>query len=104
MTPQAIVRNELVITRLRRNDLMTTLTCEANNSNLSEPVSTSISLELNRKLHYLLRQFIALLSLSLSLSLSLAETLSFRAVSLPLVLSTHLTERRTHLIDHWSRV
>lgn len=54
VTPQAIVRNELVITRLRRNDLMTTLTCEANNSNLSEPISTSISLELNRKLYYLL--------------------------------------------------
>lgn len=49
VTPQGIVRNELVITRLRRGDLMSTLVCEANNSNLTEAISTAISLELNCK-------------------------------------------------------
>lgn len=49
MTPQGIIRNELVITRLRRSDLMTQITCQATNSNLTKPASVSITLDLNRK-------------------------------------------------------
>ncbi|CAG2175405.1 unnamed protein product [Oppiella nova] len=47
VTPQGIVRNELVITRLLRTDHKSILTCQANNSNLTKPVTASIALELN---------------------------------------------------------
>ncbi|CAG2103595.1 unnamed protein product, partial [Medioppia subpectinata] len=49
VTPQGIVRNELSITRLLRTDHKSILTCRANSSNLSRPVSASIALELNCK-------------------------------------------------------
>ncbi|XP_053201248.1 synaptogenesis protein syg-2-like [Panonychus citri] len=47
ITIQGIIRNELAINHIQRSDLMTTLTCIANNSNLTKPVSTSITLDLN---------------------------------------------------------
>ncbi|XP_054168954.1 uncharacterized protein LOC128966165 [Oppia nitens] len=48
VTPQGIVRNELVITRLLRTDHRSQLTCLASNSNLTKAVITaSITLELN---------------------------------------------------------
>jgi hypothetical protein len=53
LTPQGIVRNELVITRLLRTDHKSILTCQATNSNLTKPVTSSITLELNRELNFL---------------------------------------------------
>ena len=47
VTPQGIIRNELVITRLRRSDLMSHLTCQALNSNLTKPTIATITLDLN---------------------------------------------------------
>uniref|UniRef100_T1KG53 Ig-like domain-containing protein n=1 Tax=Tetranychus urticae TaxID=32264 RepID=T1KG53_TETUR len=47
ITVQGIIRNELLINRIQRSDLMSTLTCIANNSNLTKSVSTSITLDLN---------------------------------------------------------
>ena len=49
VTPQGIIRNELVITRLLRTDHKSILTCQASNSNLTKPVTASITLELNCK-------------------------------------------------------
>ena len=49
VTPQGIVRNELVVTRLLRTDHKSILTCQASNSNLTKPVTASITLELNCK-------------------------------------------------------
>ncbi|RWS08367.1 nephrin-like protein, partial [Dinothrombium tinctorium] len=47
ITPQGIIRNELVISRLTRKDLMSTITCQASNSNLTRPAASSITLDLN---------------------------------------------------------
>ncbi|XP_076304629.1 uncharacterized protein LOC143222244 [Tachypleus tridentatus] len=47
VTPGGAVRNELLINRLQRDFLMSVLTCEASNSNLSMPVSKSVTLDLN---------------------------------------------------------
>ncbi|XP_076325075.1 protein turtle homolog A-like [Tachypleus tridentatus] len=49
VTPGGAVRNELLINRLQRDFLMSVLTCEASNSNLSMPVSKSVTLDLNLK-------------------------------------------------------
>ncbi|GBL73112.1 hypothetical protein AVEN_98308-1, partial [Araneus ventricosus] len=44
-----VVRNELYFNRLRREDLLTVLTCRASNNNVSAPVYATVSLDLNRK-------------------------------------------------------
>lgn len=49
VTPQGVVRNEISIPRLKRLDLLAELTCQASNTNLTVPVSSSVSLDLNLK-------------------------------------------------------
>lgn len=44
-----IVRNELQLESLTRRDLMTDFTCQASNNNMSAPVKTSVTLDLNCK-------------------------------------------------------
>ncbi|XP_054717259.1 neural cell adhesion molecule 1-like [Uloborus diversus] len=44
-----VVRNEFIFNRLRREDLLTVLTCQASNNNLTGPVYTSVTLDLNLK-------------------------------------------------------
>ncbi|XP_067130529.1 protein turtle homolog B-like isoform X2 [Centruroides vittatus] len=44
-----IVRNEVTIPNFQRNDLMTILTCQATNNNVTAPVSTSVTVDLNLK-------------------------------------------------------
>ncbi|KAI1278459.1 Nephrin [Halotydeus destructor] len=46
-TALGIVRNEVVIPRLKRTDLMTSLTCHANNSELTSGKLASVTLDLN---------------------------------------------------------
>ncbi|GIY40428.1 ig-like domain-containing protein [Caerostris extrusa] len=43
-----VVRNELYFNRLRREDLLTVLTCRASNNNVSAPVYATVSLDLNQ--------------------------------------------------------
>ena len=59
LTPQGVVRNELVITRLDRNDDRSILSCKASNSNQTKPVTSFITLELNRKSYNHLTLFCA---------------------------------------------
>ncbi|XP_054717287.1 synaptogenesis protein syg-2-like [Uloborus diversus] len=47
VTPQGFARNEINLPNLQRTDLLTTLTCEVSNSNLTAPVSSSVSLDMN---------------------------------------------------------
>ncbi|XP_076323521.1 protein turtle-like isoform X2 [Tachypleus tridentatus] len=49
VTPGGIVRNELLIKRLHRDHLMSVLTCQASNTNLSVPVFKSVTLDINLK-------------------------------------------------------
>lgn len=44
-----IIRNELILPKLQRRDLMATLTCQASNNDISSPVQTSITLDMNFK-------------------------------------------------------
>ncbi|KAF8781522.1 Nephrin like protein [Argiope bruennichi] len=44
-----IIRNELVISKLQRRDLMATLTCQASNNEISPPVQSSVILDMNFK-------------------------------------------------------
>ncbi|XP_077525093.1 hemicentin-1-like isoform X4 [Amblyomma americanum] len=44
---EGVVRNDLVIGKLQRSDLMATYRCQATNNNNTVPVSTSVSLDLN---------------------------------------------------------
>jgi hypothetical protein len=58
-TFESTVRNDLWLPALDRRDLDATLTCEASNSNLSQPLTTSITIDLLRNsilfhLNYLL--------------------------------------------------
>ncbi|XP_076366227.1 protein turtle homolog A-like [Tachypleus tridentatus] len=48
-TPLRITRNEYFINVLKREHLWATLTCQATNTNISSPVSSSITLDLNLK-------------------------------------------------------
>ncbi|RWS31768.1 nephrin-like protein, partial [Leptotrombidium deliense] len=41
--------NDLLLSNLGRSDLFSVLTCQASNTNLSNPVSTSVSLDINLK-------------------------------------------------------
>ncbi|XP_054166079.1 protein turtle-like [Oppia nitens] len=47
--PHGLVRNELNIRQLNRSDFMSVLTCRASNTNLSEPVVSSVVLDMNLK-------------------------------------------------------
>ncbi|KFM70728.1 hypothetical protein X975_01916, partial [Stegodyphus mimosarum] len=47
ITPQGFARNEIHLPNLHRTDLLMTLTCEVSNSNLTAPVSSSVSLDMN---------------------------------------------------------
>ncbi|XP_015913628.1 CD166 antigen homolog isoform X2 [Parasteatoda tepidariorum] len=49
ITPQGFARNELLLSSLRRTDLLTKLTCQVSNSNLTEPVTSSVIIDMNLK-------------------------------------------------------
>jgi len=42
-------RNTLVVTELSRADLNAVFDCQASNNNISQPVSTSVAIEMHRK-------------------------------------------------------
>ncbi|XP_015927862.1 nephrin [Parasteatoda tepidariorum] len=44
-----IIQNEISFNRLRREDLLTVLTCQASNNNVTGPLYTSVTLDLNLK-------------------------------------------------------
>lgn len=44
-----VVRNELVINHLQRDDLMAVLTCQASNNNISLPTTATVTVDLNCK-------------------------------------------------------
>ncbi|GIY45543.1 uncharacterized protein CDAR_545081 [Caerostris darwini] len=48
-TSQGFVRNDLVILELRRSDFMVELICQASNTNLTQPINTSVRIDLNMK-------------------------------------------------------
>jgi hypothetical protein len=54
--PHGLVRNELNLRNLNRTDFMSILTCRASNTNLSEPVSSSVVLDMNCKFIFFYRQ------------------------------------------------
>ncbi|CAG2115294.1 unnamed protein product, partial [Medioppia subpectinata] len=47
--PHGLVRNELNVRHLNRTDFMSVLTCRASNTNMSEPVVSSVILDMNLK-------------------------------------------------------
>ncbi|XP_076325658.1 protein turtle homolog B-like isoform X2 [Tachypleus tridentatus] len=47
--PKDVVDNELTITKVKREDLMSVLTCKASNSNITVPGTVSVTLDLNLK-------------------------------------------------------
>jgi len=47
ITPSGVMRNTLEIPALQRHDLMAVLTCQAANNNISNPVSSSVTVDLN---------------------------------------------------------
>ncbi|KAH9368508.1 hypothetical protein HPB48_007253 [Haemaphysalis longicornis] len=49
LSPLDVVRNELVIKRLQRSDLLATYTCQASNTNLTMPRSSSVTINMNRE-------------------------------------------------------
>ncbi|XP_054708868.1 B-cell receptor CD22-like isoform X2 [Uloborus diversus] len=49
ITPQGFARNELLLPSLRRTDLLSRLTCQVSNSNLSAPVTSSVVIDMNLK-------------------------------------------------------
>ncbi|KAG8191263.1 hypothetical protein JTE90_003274 [Oedothorax gibbosus] len=48
-TSQGFVRNELVIMELKRSDFMTELTCQASNTNFTNPINASVRIDINMK-------------------------------------------------------
>ncbi|GIY07111.1 uncharacterized protein CDAR_101111 [Caerostris darwini] len=48
-TSQGYVRNELPLPKLHRSDLLVTYSCQATNTNLTVPVSASVTIDINRK-------------------------------------------------------
>ncbi|GFY52712.1 ig-like domain-containing protein [Trichonephila inaurata madagascariensis] len=52
VTSSTLVRNELQLETLTRRDLMTEITCQASNNNVSAPIKSSVSLDLNCKLKF----------------------------------------------------
>ncbi|XP_076336891.1 nephrin-like isoform X1 [Tachypleus tridentatus] len=49
LTPQGFPRNEILLHQLRREDLLTSLTCKASNTNLTSPISSSVTVDLYLK-------------------------------------------------------
>ena len=49
-TFESTVRNDLWIPALDRRDVDATITCEASNSNLTQPLTTSVTIDLLRNL------------------------------------------------------
>ncbi|KFM60636.1 Nephrin, partial [Stegodyphus mimosarum] len=47
ITPQEVVRNEVLLTDLQRSDLMVDITCQASNTNLTKPRTGVVMLDLN---------------------------------------------------------
>ncbi|KAG8181057.1 hypothetical protein JTE90_029408 [Oedothorax gibbosus] len=47
ITPQGFARNEVHLPILKRTDLLTTLTCEVTNNNITQPVTSTVSLDMN---------------------------------------------------------
>ncbi|GIY66710.1 uncharacterized protein CEXT_402511 [Caerostris extrusa] len=46
---QRFVRNELVLTKIKRSDLMVEYTCKASNTPIAKPRTASVQLDMNRK-------------------------------------------------------
>nr|XP_042899467.1 nephrin [Parasteatoda tepidariorum] len=46
---QGIVRSELIFTNIRREDLLTVLTCQGSNNNITGPIYTSVTVDMNLK-------------------------------------------------------
>lgn len=46
ITSEGAVQNKMDVSRLTRSDLHAIFTCQASNNNLSEPVTTSVQLEM----------------------------------------------------------
>ena len=44
-----IMNNQLVVSRLSRFDLHTVYTCQASNTNITQPVQTSVTVEMHRE-------------------------------------------------------
>ena len=58
-TSENVVQNVLIISRLERTHLHSRLRCEARNSNLTQPIVSSVQVDLNRKpLHSFIDCFI----------------------------------------------
>ena len=53
-----VVTNTLTIQRLDRSDLESRLTCQAANSNISIPVSTTVILDMSCKLSHIICSFL----------------------------------------------
>ncbi|GIY17639.1 uncharacterized protein CDAR_108861 [Caerostris darwini] len=47
ITPQGFSRNELLLSSLKRTDLMSSLTCQVSNSNPSAPVTSTVVIDTN---------------------------------------------------------
>ncbi|GIY52297.1 uncharacterized protein CDAR_623391 [Caerostris darwini] len=49
ITPQGFSRNELLLSSLKRTDLMSSLTCQVSNSNPSAPVTSTVVIDTNHE-------------------------------------------------------
>nr|CAH0111307.1 unnamed protein product [Daphnia galeata] len=58
---QGVARNVLQLERLGRVDLRTKLSCHASNTQLSQPLTKSVEIELNRESYYKKHFFLLLL-------------------------------------------
>lgn len=56
VTPQEVVRNEVLLVDLQRSDLLVDIICQASNTNLTKPRTAIIMIDLNRK-HLLIFSF-----------------------------------------------
>lgn len=48
---KGVVRNELSLESLKREDLLTQYVCQASNTNLTQPATASVQLDISRKLY-----------------------------------------------------
>lgn len=49
ITPQEVVRNEVLLFDLQRSDLLVDIICQASNTNLTKPRTAVVMVDLNRK-------------------------------------------------------